>query len=383
MKIFSVYINNKNRILQTIIIFFILTILSYFLVFSRSNYEITFNIVNIFITTIVPSLFPFILFSNILIYSNYFMLIANTSINRIIKRFFNISTYSASAVLFGFLFGYPNGARYVHELYEDRKITFKEAEYLLTFINNSSPAFILSTIGIGMFQNIRIGVLLLISHILASILIGKIFRYKHLRKEKINDINIANFKYDLSFETITKAITKSIWTMCIIFGFMVIFILTHNYIFKILELIFKPNDYIYTFTLGIMELTSGLSKIMLLPINFKSLIILISFILGFSSLSINFQIFSCVYENSFKLKNIIVSKFLHGILSSVITYILISIPQIYEYINIPKKVNYTLYAFNYKNILDNHLFITLVIFLLHILTFLLLATKKKRLKSFL
>lgn len=383
MKIFSVYINNKNRILQTIIIFFILTILSYFLVFSRSNYEITFNIVNIFITTIVPSLFPFILFSNILIYSNYFMLIANTSINRIIKRFFNISTYSASAVLFGFLFGYPNGARYVHELYEDRKITFKEVEYLLTFINNSSPAFILSTIGIGMFQNIRIGVLLLISHILASILIGKIFRYKHLRKEKINDINIANFKYDLSFETITKAITKSIWTMCIIFGFMVIFILTHNYIFKILELIFKPNDYIYTFTLGIMELTSGLSKIMLLPINFKSLIILISFILGFSSLSINFQIFSCVYENSFKLKNIIVSKFLHGILSSVITYILISIPQIYEYINISKEVNNTLYEFNYKNILDNHLFITLVIFLLHILTFLLLATKKKRLKSFL
>ena len=73
---------------------------------------------------------------------------------------------------------------------------------------------------------------------------------------------------------------------------------------------------------------------------------------------------------------------LHGILSAFVTYLLINIPQIYEYINISKEVNNALYEFNYKNIFDNHLFVTLVIFLLQLFTFLLLS-KKKRLKSFL
>lgn len=386
MKILRVYINKKSKIFQTISLILILSILSYFVVYSKSNYKIVTNILDIFISTVIPSLFPFILFSNILIYSNYFNLIANTRFSKNIQRFFKTSNYGSSAVIFGFLFGYPNGARYVNELYETKKITFKEAEYLLLYINNSSPAFILSSIGIGMFENIKIGTLLLISHILASILIGKIFSYKYKLKndKKVRHSNTTSdldtSDYTISFEIITKSIIKSIYTMCMIFGFMVIFILSNNYISKILSLFLNENKYIYGFMLCVMEVTSGLSKLIKLPFDLKNLIVLVSFFLGFSSLSIAFQIFSCVYKNNFKFKNILKGKILHGIFSGIITYALLSIPRIYEYINISKQVNYNYDLFKYSNTLKSSTAVSLITCLITLAIFLWLL-KKKRLKN--
>ena len=339
MKLFGIYITKKSKLFEIISLLLIFTILSYFLVFSKSNYKIMSDIVDIFLTIVVPSLFPFILFSNILIYSGYFNLLSNTRISNLLQKIFGTSIYGSTAIIFGFLFGYPNGARYVNELYENKKISFKEAEYLLMFVNNSSPAFILSSIGIGMLDNIRIGILLLISHILASLMIGIILKKKYNLK---NEKNITKYdiseEYSLSFDAITKSITKTIYTMCMVLGFMTLFILSYNYILKILEYLVKPNRYISCFLLLISELTSGLNDLASLPINLKTLITLISLFLGFSSLSINFQIFSCVYKNKFRLKKLLMGKLLHGIFSALITYILIDVPVIYEYINISSEV---------------------------------------------
>jgi len=339
------------------------------------------DIVDIFITIVMPSLFPFMLFSNILIYSNYFNLLSDTILNKIISNFFGTTNYGSNAITFGFLFGYPNGARYVNELLNNNKIKFTEAEYLLYFINNSSPAFILSSIGIGIFNNIKIGVILLVSHIISSIIIGKILSIKNrLSINYINKEKNIDFEYNtsISFETITKSITKTLYTMCMIFGFMTIFILLHSFVFKILENLLILDKHISFFTLAILELTSGIKKISSFAFDFKLLITLISFFLGFSSLSIIFQIFSCVYKNNFKLVNIIKGKFFHGILSGIITYILLSIPNIYEHINIPESVSYNLELSNQISI--NNTSVIIMFLIVNIVLFYLL-TKKKRLKT--
>lgn len=379
MKIFNVYINKKSKVFQTISVILILSILSYFVVYSKTNYKIVTNIVDIFIYVLLPSLFPFILFSNILIYSGYFNILANTRFSRFLERIFKVSCYGASSVIFGFLFGYPNGARYVNQLYEDKKISHKEAEYLLLFVNNSSPAFVISSIGIGMFGNIKIGILLLISHVIAAILVGIIYRFKYniCKGEYSNKKEKESIEYNLSFDVITKAITKTVYTMCIIFGFIVIFIYINNYLLKIITFAFGYNKYIDAFMLCVMELTSGINKLTALDIDLKLLITLISFFLGFSSLSINFQIYSCVHKNNFKLKNILKGKILHGILSAIITYILVNVSHIYEYINITSNVNSTIHRYNYIDVFNNHIIISCIVFLIHILLFLLI-TKKKR-----
>ena len=50
--------------------------------------------------------------------------------------------------------------------------TKEEAERLITFTNNSGPLFILGTVGITLFYDTSIGILLLFTHILAAITVG-------------------------------------------------------------------------------------------------------------------------------------------------------------------------------------------------------------------
>lgn len=54
------------------------------------------------------------------------------------------SYYGTFAVLTGFLCGYPMGAKTTSDLLNVNKISRSEASYLLSFCNNTSPAFILS-----------------------------------------------------------------------------------------------------------------------------------------------------------------------------------------------------------------------------------------------
>ena len=384
MKVYNIHINKKSKIFQTVTLLFIFSILTYFLVFSKINYEIMTSIVDIFISIVIPSLFPFILFSNILIYSNYFLFLKNTRITKLLQHFFKTSYIGTSAIIFGFLFGYPNGARYVNELYETKQISFNEAKFLLMFVNNSSPTFILSSIGIGMFKNIRIGIFLLVTHLLSCIILGKTLSYIYLDKNnKVNTHNNLklldenNIEYNLSFENITKAVIKSIYTMCMILGFMIIFILMHNYILTIINIIATPSKYFSTFLLCIFEITSGLNKLIYLPINLKLLLPVLSFFLGFSSLSIIFQIFSCVYKNNFRLKDIIKGKLLHGIFAGILSYILINIPSIYSYINISQIVNNNIDNYNYMNSISSPIAISIILFTLHVFLFLIILKKKR------
>ena len=50
--------------------------------------------------------------------------------------------------------------------------------------------------------------------------------------------------------------------------------------------------------------------------------------LGFSGLSIIFQVFSCIYKANIKLSHIIKYKLIQGILSFIITYLIINIKAI-------------------------------------------------------
>ena len=385
MNISSFYINKKSKLKQNFIYIFILTILTYFLAFSKANYKITYDILDTFLKILVPSLFPFTLLSNIIIYSGYHNLLAGSKLNYIIQKIFRLSKYSASAILFGFLFGYPNGARYINKMYEEKKISFKEAEFLLLFTNNSSPAFILSSVGIGMFGNIKIGIVLLLSHITASVLIGIIYRYKYEKYIDVENKNVVNLKEDekITFDVVYKSIKQSLIILGIIFGFMVVFSTLHGYILKVLTYIFDINSNIKSCMLCLMEISSGLSLLINSSLNLKMLLIYISFFLGFSSMSIIFQIFSCVYMNKFKIGYIIKGKLLHGIFSSIITYILINIPHVYEHINVIKDVNYNInssYNLNYTFRPD--LVFILLLFLLYIaLVFSVVCIKKKRLSK--
>ncbi len=109
------------------------------------------------------------------------------------RPLFNIPGCGAFAVALGITSGYPVGAKISNELFESGECTKQEAERLLSFTNTSGPLFIVSAIGIGMFNNPQIGSTLLITHFLASLTVGLIFK-KYKSKKSPNSCDIITHK---------------------------------------------------------------------------------------------------------------------------------------------------------------------------------------------
>ena len=64
------------------------------------------------------------------------------------------------AFIMGIISGYPVGAKIVNKFIEDGTCTKQEAERMLAFTNNSGPLFIIGTVGISLFGDTTIGIIL-------------------------------------------------------------------------------------------------------------------------------------------------------------------------------------------------------------------------------
>ena len=373
-----------KNILKLIIFLFTLSIL---FIFSKTNFSSVKESVNICFVSVLPSLFPFILFTELILKNN----LTDTIViffGNIFSKIFKIKKSATPAIIIGFLCGFPMGAKTVNKLYEENKISYNEAQFLLLFVNNCNPAFIISTIGIAFFLNIKIGILLYISHIISAIIIGTVssrniihkkslnlkkFNKKSLNNNNINKQNIINIekkaeKKENIIETLRKSILSSFVTLGTIFGYIIVF----NLIFDILkDVLLKINinsNYIDILS-GIFEVTRGSLNVCNSDFDIKTKICIVSFLLGFNGICIIFQIYSTVAKHNFDLFKIIKSKIIQGIISAFTTYILLGFIDISDitqnvFFTIDKNITYSTFLENIKESYTNSLF--LIIFLLTI-----------------
>lgn len=330
MKMYKCYnIKNITNILIFIVSLFIL------LIFSKNNFESVKSSVTIFISSIIPSLFPFIFFTEFILNTDILKTVQNYT-GGLFSKFFHSSRKSSPAIITGFLCGFPMGSKTVSKLYQKGDISHDEARKLLLFINNCNPAFILSTIGIGVFYNIKVGILLAISHYVSSIIIGMFFCKRnslsiiHENKQKLNTFDkINSIKDKNTFEIIKKCIKNTFVTLSMILGFMILFNLLSRVITTIL-LVINVNKETLAIISGLFEVTSGINNIYNLHISVDIKLIITSFMLGFSGLCIISQIYSTISGNNFSFKELLMSKLLHGIFSMAITYILLKYTSILD-----------------------------------------------------
>lgn len=337
MKSFKCYfISLRRYILPILFILFILALL----VFSNSNMQATKSGLNLWVNSVVPSLFPFLVATELLSYTSVVTFIGR-KLDKFMWPIFNMPGTAAYPLVLGMISGYPIGAKAVCNLYSQGLFTKKEAELLLAYTNNSGPLFIIGTVGISMFGSTTIGFILLFTHILASISVGIIFG-KFLKKEKrmtnTDFKKMSNKKVTFSSlgEVLSNSIMNSIKTILIIGGFVVIFsviisILRQSglisIISNILSHIFGNSDFISGILIGIIELTNGLNVVSNIHIKEISINILIcAFLLGFAGFSIMFQILSIVSKEKLSIRPYIIGKIIQGILATLYTFVILQLP---------------------------------------------------------
>lgn len=238
----------KRNFLPLIFLFFTFSLL----LFSKSNLPAVKSGLALWANSVIPSLFPFFVATELLMHTNIITQLGNI-LNRYMKPLFNIRGEGAFAFIMGIISGYPVGAKIATSFRKNNTCTKEECERLLSFTNNSGPLFIIGTVGLSMYKNTSIGILLFITHILACISVGIIFRFwKQNEKSSASYHNItpsSASKENITFSNLgsilSESIMSSISTILLIGGFVVIFssvisILKASGILNMLALLIAP-----------------------------------------------------------------------------------------------------------------------------------------------
>lgn len=327
-------INIKKYFFTIIISLFTISLIF----FSDTNLLAAKTGLTLWANNIIPCLFPFFVATELLCKTNLTNILGKL-LNKFIKPIFNVPGESSTAIILGTLSGYPVGAKVVSNLKHEKIISKIEAERLIAYTNNSGPLFILSTVGISLFNNKKLGFVLLFSHILSAFLVAYFFRFWKKEKTEIsfkeNNFNEKSLPIKLSNfgELLGDSIKSSIFNLLSIGGFVVLFsvilsILKSTEIIQICSYILSifniPLDISFSFITGIIELTNGVNLASsLCETYYLSSILLTSFLLGFGGFSVLLQVYSIISKENISIKPYIIGKFLHGIFSVIFTYILL------------------------------------------------------------
>ena len=136
----------------------------------------------LFITKVFVSIFPFIILSDILFYFNYDLFLKKIFGN-IISKLFNVSKSTSIIYVLSILTSHPTNSVYIKEMLDRKEIDENDINKILLTTYFPSIAFVIGTIGIGIYHNIKTGVFLYLTILIKNILIGIFLRGKNLSKE--------------------------------------------------------------------------------------------------------------------------------------------------------------------------------------------------------
>lgn len=327
----------KKYIFPITIVIFLILLVS----FSESSFKSAHTGFMLWANNVLPALLPFFICIELIKATN-FMEALGKLLQPIMKPLFNVPGCGAFAIVMGISSGYPVGAKIVSDLRENNCCTKTEGERLLSFTNTSGPLFIIGSVGVGMFGDSKIGLLLLLTHFIASILVGILFRfYKTKDEEKIENNYISKnkkaFKFSMLGELMSNAIQNSISTLLLICGYMIFFSVLINilnsinislYFSKIIECILNilnfPKEISISIINGLLEVTGGISELSSFQnIDYIKLLPCIAFVLGFGGFSVCMQVNSILANTDLSIKPYIFGKLLQGIISSILTFLII------------------------------------------------------------
>ena len=303
----------KEKIFNGIIVLISLFVLFELLIKKSIIYSSIMYALNMWVNSLIPSLFPFFIISDILINYNITNYIPKI-IKNLCKWLFNINDNMLMIFILSMISGFPSNARNTRTLYDSELINAEEANHILIFTHFANPLFILTTIAVFFFHNEKTGILLLITHYLSNFMLGFFFRNKTNyhglcdNKKKINN-DFGNI--------FTNAIKKAVDTTLTICGIVVVFLMLASIIINTFDL----NIYNQMIIKGIFEITIGIEALSKLSISLRYKLVIASMILAFGGISVHMQVLSQIVGTKIKYIYFFIGRMYQMIIAGMLTYI--------------------------------------------------------------
>ncbi|MDR0292643.1 MAG: sporulation protein [Oscillospiraceae bacterium] len=289
------------------------------------------------IDVLIPSLFPFFVLSTLTIELGLARIIGR-ALEPATRPLFRVGGPCAAAVALGFLGGYPVGAKCAISLYEKGQCSKEEAERLLSFCNNSGPAFILGAAGVGILGSTRAGWLLYLTHTAASLTVGLLFRFYGKNSPSGKEAAAEREREEVPrlSAAFIKSVKSSFASVFYISSFVIFFTAAIRLLYTsgvlpmaadALSGLFAPlgmtKEAAQNLLTGLIEITSGLFSLQGgATARLAGKMAMAAFMLGWAGLSVHCQVLSFIGQSGLSPRTYIAGKLLHGLISAVYAFLL-------------------------------------------------------------
>lgn len=215
---------------------------------STTAVNAAFEAITLCIKSLIPSLFPFFVFS--ILVSTSFSGFGFKVLNPI-GRLFHLPKGTNSILIASFLGGYPVGAQSVFSVYQTGSISKKEAERLLAFCSNAGPSFLFG-IAAKMFPNSSTPWILWGIHIISAWIVSCFFQVPNPSSHLISHKPVS----------INEVMRKSILAMGTVCGWVIIFRIILGFLNRWILWTFPLP--LQVLTTGILELANGCCNLCLI-----------------------------------------------------------------------------------------------------------------------
>ncbi|MBQ9161918.1 MAG: hypothetical protein IJX74_01445 [Clostridia bacterium] len=268
--------------------------------------------------TVIPSLFPFMVISELLVTSGL-----GEGLGRLLapvmRRVFNLSGAGCSAAFLGSLCGFPIGAKTAVALYDKGAITRREAEHLMTFSNNPSSAFLINAVGITLLGSKSIGTLIYFCVLASGLTVGFFARFLLSQSNSEYSLKLPKASSRPSgIEAFTSGVSNAARGMLTVCAYVIFFSAVTGALSSMLSGFSDIPQAVSALLFGFFEISGGVSR----AANSSSLFtsaVLCALIAGWSGLSVHFQIISICSGRGISFKPYFVAKLFQGVLSAVLT----------------------------------------------------------------
>lgn len=259
--------------------------------------------------TVVPASLPFMVVSDL--YVCYGRPENIRGLKWAFTSLFGFSQGCLAPFICGNVGGFPIGAKMSAERYSAGLISRDEAERLLPLANNPSIAFVIGGVGLGIYRDVTVGVLLLISIYSATVLCGV------LTRSNANNIDFSGINIGQNYNFINSVKNAGSSSIGII-SFISIFSVLNGLVGKYIK--YKPILYIVSTLLEVTNAVKIHASLSSFPPSFS--LMMSAFSLGFGGICVGMQSAAFATRAGLKMRKYYLIKLLLGSLSACIFSIL-------------------------------------------------------------
>lgn len=266
--------------------------------------------------TVVPSLFPFLVLSELIVSGGIGRLLLRP-LSGPLSGLFRLPPDGCCAILLGMFCGFPVGARAAVSAYDRGTLTRDEAERVICASTNPSSAFLLNAVGVSLHGSRRFGSVLLTVTLLSALLIGILLARLPSRKERDATVPSAEPivrppKSGAQF--FTDAIRSALTGMLTVCAYVVFFSAFCGTLTVLVNRLRLPGA-VRAAVFCVFELSGGVSVASALKPPLLSAV-MTAFAVGWSGLSVHCQVLSVCDGRGFRMRRYFLCKLLHGILTA-------------------------------------------------------------------